>query len=429
MMQLISDNGFVAGGMVLMMLGSALTLAYRVIPLLVRTVVRRFTVSLEVRNREVFGWIGDWLASAVDSTNYRRLSVELLQVSRDGDAEPQDILVFAPGLGRHVVRHRGRWLVVEREREEQAAGGAPRPLETYTIRAAGADPGILKEFVREAGELHEQRRRGRTAVYCLDRYDGWRNLDLQERRPLAAVVLKAGLAERVQADLEAFLASGSWYRDMGIPHRRGYLFHGPPGCGKTSFAEALAGAYSMDLYLLSIGGPGMNDERLAIELSRTRPGSIVLLEDVDSAFAMRTRDEDNNSRVTFSGLLNAMDGVAAAEHRVVIMTTNHVDRLDPALIRPGRVDLQAYFGHLDYHQAVSLFLRFFPGEQQAAHAAAAHVSRGNIAPAHFQNLLLRCRSSVDDALAAINELQSQPRLDSADVAVARDALVANVGST
>merc|ERR1712059_158228 len=68
------------------------------------------------------------------------------------------------------------------------------------------------------------------------------------------------------------------------------------------------------------------------------------------------------NRLTFSGLLNAIDGVTSTEGRIVFMTTNYVDRLDPALIRPGRVDLQQYVGHSSHRQCMKMFENFYPDQ-------------------------------------------------------------------
>jgi len=106
-------------------------------------------------------------------------------------------------------------------------------------------------------------------------------------------------------------------------------------------------------------------------------GSIILLEDVDAAFVTREQlmeadDPDSKkmalneaayqglNRLTFSGLLNAIDGVTSTEGRIVFMTTNYVDRLDPALIRPGRVDLMQFIGHSSESQCIQMFRRFYP---------------------------------------------------------------------
>lgn len=91
--------------------------------------------------------------------------------------------------------------------------------------------------------------------------------------------------------------------------------------------------------------------------------SIVLLEDIDAAFSKRvqTSEDGYQSAVTFSGLLNTLDGVASADSRIIFMTTNHLGRLDPALVRPGRVDLVSYLGDASPYQARELFARFYGG--------------------------------------------------------------------
>jgi mitochondrial chaperone BCS1 len=402
LLESLRANDMFAGGLLLMFLGTTITLAYRLIPAAAHALVRRFTVSLEVRHPDIFLWLGDWLAQQSFADGYRRLSVDLLHVASDGHGEARTMLVFAPGRGVHIVRHGGRWFWVERRLEADSAGGhGRRPLEVYTLRAAGTNPTVLKDAISAASRLQQERRRGRIAVHCVDRHDGWHRLELQAARSLESVVLQAGISERITADMKAFLTSGDWYQEVGVPHRRGYLFHGPPGCGKTTFARAVAAHFGMDIYVVGIASAGMTDERLAIELARTRPRSVLLLEDVDSAFAERKREADNSSHVKSSGLLNALDGVAAQEHRVLIMTTNHIDRLDPALIRPGRVDVQQYFGLLDADQALSLFLRFFPGAATQAAAAARAVGESDISPAWMQNVLLANRGRPESAVATL----------------------------
>src|SRR5207253_2725559 len=90
--------------------------------------------------------------------------------------------------------------------------------------------------------------------------------------------------------------------------------------------------------------PNMSDNRLGDLLAKVPERNILLLEDIDCAFVKRKRASGKEGELTFSGLLNALDGVASPEGRIVVMTTNHVDKLDPALIRPGRADVKLYFG-------------------------------------------------------------------------------------
>jgi chaperone BCS1 len=138
--------------------------------------------------------------------------------------------------------------------------------------------------------------------------------------------------------------------------------HGPPGSGKSSFIQALAGSLEYNICVMSLSERGLTDDKLNHLLANVPERSLILLEDIDAAFTGRTptADQGFRSNVTFSGLLNALDGVASSSsQRTIFMTTNHIDRLDPALIRPGRVDVQQLLDDATPYQARELFRRFY----------------------------------------------------------------------
>lgn len=183
-----------------------------------------------------------------------------------------------------------------------------------------------------------------------------------------------------------------WYADRGIPFRRGYLLHGVPGSGKSSLIHALAGALQLDIYVVSLSASWISDSTLTTLMGRVPARCVVLLEDLDAAFTRSTsrddssldddkdkdkKDGENGEKVagpsrrrrdqlsdvntlSLSGLLNALDGVAAAEGRLLFATTNHLERLDPALSRPGRMDVWIEFRNASKWQAEALFRNFFP---------------------------------------------------------------------
>jgi chaperone BCS1 len=115
------------------------------------------------------------------------------------------------------------------------------------------------------------------------------------------------------------------------------------------------------------------------------------------------------NRVTLSGLLNALDGVASSEGRIVFMTTNYIDRLDPALIRPGRVDMKEFFGHCSRHQLVQMFRRFYggPDVEKFAETFAENVLKSNksVSPAQVQGyFMVHKLSDQQHVVDNINEL-------------------------
>ena len=160
-------------------------------------------------------------------------------------------------------------------------------LTTFATRATaeGALFGALLEEARAAAEA--SRDESTTVLYTCWGTE-WRPFGRPRlKRPLESVVLGEGVAERVQADVRDWAAAAAWYRDRGVPYRRGYLLHGPPGGGKTSFILALAGHLGLDVCLLSLSDEGLTDDRLALALSAVPPKCLVLLEDVDAAFVSR----------------------------------------------------------------------------------------------------------------------------------------------
>lgn len=229
---------------------------------------------------------------------------------------------------------------------------------------------------------------------------------------------------RVLADINEYLhpATPRWYANRGIPLRRGYLFYGPPGTGKTSLSFALGGVFGLDIYVISLLEPTLTEEDLGALFSSLPRRCVVLLEDIDSAGLRRPVDglakeeaekkadgegkeekkdkeaassdwkvsdlakalkkessNDDKKGISLSGLLNAIDGVASHEGRVLIMTTNVPESLDEALIRPGRVDLQVGFTNATREQARELFIRMYEADQgrrQHASNGAAVTSNG-----------------------------------------------------
>jgi chaperone BCS1 len=169
-------------------------------------------------------------------------------------------------------------------------------------------------------------------------FNAW-NQQLQRLpRPPESVVLPAGVLEEMIGDARTFLERREWYLQRGIPYRRGYLLHGPPGTGKSSAVVAVASALRMDIAVLNLNAVALDDNELCELLAETPDNSVVLIEDIDCAFVARQSSDEKANKVTFSGLLNSIDGVAAGEGRLLFATTNHIEQLDPALIRPGRID-------------------------------------------------------------------------------------------
>lgn len=181
-------------------------------------------------------------------------------------------------------------------------------------------------------------------------------------------------------------------KEKSIPLRRGYLFHGPPGTGKSTMCHVLASELNVPMYVLKVNCRYMDDSALQQRMNDIPDRSIVLIEDIDAAFKKRTGGPDSN-HVTFSGLLNSLDGIGAAEGRLLCFTTNHIERLDPALIRESRIDKKIAFTNATQDQARDLFLRMFmptetPADEEVQRQADTFASL--IPPSQFSLSALQC---------------------------------------
>ena len=291
------------------------------------------------------------------------LSIETEKIEHpNGSVQTQFALI--PGPGKHILRYKNAFLMVDRVRETKSMDfQMGKPWETITLTTLYSQRHIFESLFTEAHKLAQQSTEGKTIVYT-SRSTSWEKFgEPRRKRPLESVILDKGVKERILHDVTDFLASGKWYYDRGIPYRRGYLLHGPPGSGKSSFIQALAGTLDYNIAILNLSERGLTDDRLNHLLTVIPRRTLVLLEDADAAFSNRRAQTDadgyRGANVTFSGLLNALDGVASAEERILFLTTNHAERLDSALVRPGRVDMSVRLGEATRWQTGMLWDRFY----------------------------------------------------------------------
>ncbi|UZJ57185.1 hypothetical protein CBS101457_006505 [Exobasidium rhododendri] len=270
---------------------------------------------------------------------------------------------LVPGPGTHWFRYKNCWMKLTRERNGRMLDlttGAP--WETVTLTTLRSHAHLFTSLLAEARQLAVSSTEGKTIIYTAWGAE-WRPFGQPRRaRELSSVILGKGKRQAIEADVRRFMQRGWWYAERGIPYRRGYLLHGSPGSGKSSFIFALAGSLDLSICLLNLSERGLTDDKLNHLLSNAPERCILLLEDVDAAFLGRNKAADSDgyqANVTFSGLLNSLDGVASSESRIIFMTTNHVERLDEALIRPGRVDSIEELGDAEKEQVEELLLRFY----------------------------------------------------------------------
>lgn len=253
------------------------------------------------------------------------------------------------------MRKYGRFLKFSsgREKLENANNLKSVYLKSFTIKGIFASKAV-RRILREINEQYGVTQK--IPKYYASSYDYFYSLVDIKGKPLSEVIINKKLKKEIISDIETWSKSREEYVRRGIAFKRGHCFYGPPGTGKTTLAKAIALEYGMDIYSLNLRSV-KNDEDLMTMLGRISANSILLFEDFDSHFVGR-ESTDPESKVTFSGLLNAIDGVIPLDDVLIIITTNHIEKLDQALLRPGRIDVVKEIGYATSTEAseyVSMF--------------------------------------------------------------------------
>ncbi|MEE6488887.1 hypothetical protein FKM82_015421 [Ascaphus truei] len=380
----LKDNPYFGAGFGLVGVGTALALARKGSQFGMVAFRRHYMITLEVPSRDKsYQWLLSWISHYAKNTQHLSVETSYLQHESGRISTKFD---FVPSPGNHFIWYRRKWIRIERNREKQMLDlHTGTPWESVTFTAMGTNRDIFFNILEEARELALRQQEGKTVMYSAMGAE-WRQFGFpRRRRPLSSVVLEEGVSEKIVQDVQGF-----------INH---------PKC------TALAGELEYSICLMSLSDSSLSDDRLNHLLSVAPQQSIILLEDVDAAFVSRDLAKQNPTayqgmgRLTFSGLLNALDGVASTEARIVFMTTNHIDRLDPALIRPGRVDVKQYVGHCTRWQLAQMFLRFYPERPLAAaeeFAQAALSSLDKISAAQVQGHFMMHKTDPEGAIQNIS---------------------------
>jgi chaperone BCS1 len=518
-----------------------------------RTFLEHFTSSVHIDGSdELYTTFLEWIAATRPDLSKRSLTARTQYGSQydsddSDDDEDADLLAkvavgengyfnFSKTASRVPPRYepshgqfwfstpRGTFQFRKKEYTSRGSDGLERIESCIDLCCVGISTNPIKLLLVDVKGWTVRKEGSKTIIRVPDdgRWNGWMRSSERPSRNLDTVILDAEQKSRILQDMNEYLhpLSSKWYASRGIPYRRGYLFSGPPGTGKTSLSFSLAGIFGLDIHIINLMDPTMTESLLSRLFNNLPKRCIVLFEDIDAAGIKKRHDEsdsdsdteaesddedtaktkarrsksrgrsvikgqniseeDNSavsngdavehyvnggatqdidapagisqtktlittngrsgsqasqngiinashatsrssspspncrdrspltvdslaraliaasrrarstspspppvhrkrhrnsetkassdtdneptSKISLSGLLNVIDGVATHEGRILIMTTNHPEKLDPALIRAGRVDMQISFSCATTSQIKSLFLRMYAGD-------------------------------------------------------------------
>jgi chaperone BCS1 len=280
------------------------------------------------------------------------------------------------GYGQSIAVYRGRPVLFSRRLLE----GKMRLDEELKLTLFSRDPKVLSSLIEEA---HRPVGRDQIQVYMGGATGYWRHATTKRKRSLGTVFTNDAVKQAVVAKIDWFLANEDWYLRRGIPYKLVILLHGEPGTGKTSLVYGIASHYSRSL--CSIGSIVSVDSLL----QQAPRDSFVVIEDIDMLTVSREEQEakggptpaasgttqasrppneqaDGDELNALQALINTLDGIGTPHGLILFVTTNYRDRLDSALIRPGRVDCDIEIGRLDREQTEAMFVAFYGEAERPA---------------------------------------------------------------
>lgn len=379
---------------------------------------REFTTSLEMNNThigtnlETFNNFLRW-----HSTNYcARFSRSL---SLNGGYYNSDGTIVGIGNGRHYLWYKRRFFWMTRQQVQQTGG-----YNVYfeiKINMIGRDRQRILDMIDEFKFKHTA---GRVGVFTFEKE--WARLTDVPKRRLETVILEKATKQKLIDNISEFKASRSWYEDRGLPFKLTMMLHGVPGTGKSSLIKALASHFEMHLCVLNLST--MSDWIFQRALSTAPENSIIVIEDFDSASATKARSslipaiqapsddaddgrptDDKDARgsidqsqekplsfLTLSGILNSLDGVVALDGTIVILTTNVLKDIDPAILRPGRIDRIVELKHLESPEVHDYVQLMFPDSVYDK-----DISFKQIAGCELQRLYFENKNDIDGFIDSI----------------------------
>lgn len=312
-----------------------------------------------------------------------------------------------PDFGMNLYWY--NWRPIWVERAYINGSGTSQPLEVLRLSVWSWSPQTMMKIFDSWVRKLQDTEGSYTMVQEYDSQygDDWSVITSKPSRSLDSVILPRNMKMAVVNDLANFLQPKTrrWYNEHYYPYRRGYLYHGDPGTGKSTFAFALAGHFHLDLYVVPVNDSSIGQQGLSRLFRGLGEPCIVLLEDIDALDT--TTLERGSSQASRSGtqnlstLLNLLDGVTAKENIILMMTTNHLEALDKALVRPGRIDMEMLFTKIERSELYELFVFNYSTNQEISQLAqqwSETVPASQFSVAEVQNYLFRYRNKPHSAV-------------------------------
>ena len=321
---------------------------------------------------------------------------------------------LVPGYGLHFIKINNKPVLAwiqrrDLENRSESDGKSFEEMTRFWMPFSEAED--INLLVEEGMEICKKCEQQAKTIKIYHPYcDTWKCSERVTTRKLDSIILPDTIKKSFIDDAGEFFDSKDWYENHGIPYRRGYLLYGPPGTGKSSLVSAMAGHFKCNIYTIPLASYSLSDSSLLTLMRSIEPNSIVLFEDIDRIKISNEEKElattGESAGITLSGLLNAIDGIVSGEGYVLVMTANHPEKLDEALVRAGRIDKKIKFNKPRHEELYKFIDKFYDGQEQSWNidSLAERMFENDWSMADAQSYLLENKKSILDA---INNFKSE----------------------
>lgn len=265
---------------------------------------------------------------------------------------------------------------------------------------------FMEQFIIEVKKAYKENKRLKNTdekIFLWSYSEGyWDNIKKIRKRNIDTVILDDKVKNEVNKCLNNYNNKDLKKRlnDLGISHKMNICLSGLPGTGKSSLMYSIASKMNKDIATLDFNSNKLSDHSFICATNKLPDNSIFCLEDIDALFIERNKNEDN--RVSFSAILNFLDGVYSKEDLITIITTNHIDRLDKALIRPMRMDHIINFTYCTKYQYEEIFKLIFPDKLEIMNELYKLIKNKKYTTSTLQKYLIRFIYETNEILKNIN---------------------------